>query len=98
MVARCPLCGAPNAACGQRTTTDGVTIGRTTRVSDHTNFQKYEVEINGVKTTLRLSDQQAAARGLDVKGDEKPAAEAKKEPAKKAAPKAANKARTAKNK
>lgn len=55
-------------------------------------YKNYDVEINGMQTTLRLNEEQAKARGLV---EDKPAA---KEPAKKAAPAAANKARTAKNK
>ena len=52
-------------------------------------LKKYTVEINGYETVLQLSDADAEARGLVSK---KPA------PVKKAAPRAANKARTAANK
>lgn len=50
------------------------------------SLKDYEVEVNGVKTTLRLSDADAKARGLDTK------TEAKKAEA------PANKSRTAQNK
>lgn len=53
-------------------------------------LKKYDVEVNGYPTTLLLSDEDAKAEGLLA--EEKPA------PAKKAAPKPANKARTAANK
>lgn len=48
-------------------------------------MQKYEVEINGVATTLLLTDEDAKARGLT------PAAKAAKAPANKAAKPPANK-------
>ncbi|OMC01281.1 hypothetical protein A5733_03010 [Mycobacterium sp. NS-7484] len=55
-------------------------------------MKRYDVEINGVRTTLQLSDADAKARGLI-----KPAAEEKKAAPTKART-AANKSRTAANK
>lgn len=79
----CPLCGAAHAACGQATTTVGVFIAPAPqRKETDMTLKDYEVEVNGVKTTLRLSDEDAKARGLEAK--------------KTAAP--ANKSRTAANK
>lgn len=102
MVGRCPVCGATNSVCvgSGPSHTVGVTLERTSPVTDHTNFQLYEVEINGVQTTLRLSDQQAEARGITPKtqAPAKKAEPVKAAPAKKAAKTAPNKARTAKNK
>lgn len=49
--------------------------------------KEYEVEINGVATTLQLTDADAEARGL-----KQPAAKAKTAPANKEAAKPANKA------
>lgn len=57
--------------------------------------ETYEVEINGVKTTLKLSDEDARARGLKPAAEAKPATAAKSESK---ARKPANKARTAANK
>ena len=60
-------------------------------------LKKYETTVNGVKTTLQLSDADAKARGLTAAGS-KTAADADKTedaPAQKAAPAPANKSRTA---
>ena len=79
----CPLCGAAHASCGQATTTVGIFIAPAPQTKGTGMvLNDYEVEVNGVKTTLRLSDADAKARGLEAK--------------KAAAP--ANKSRTTKNK
>ena len=56
-------------------------------------MKRYDVVVNGVKTTLLLSDADAAARGLTPIAEKASAA-----PADKAAPAAANKSRTPRNK
>lgn len=83
----CPLCGAPHSTCGQATSTVGIFIAPAPqgKDGDDMSLKDYEVEVNGVKTTLRLTDADAKARGLA-------APEAKKAPA------PANKSRAAKNK
>jgi hypothetical protein len=83
MASACPLCGAPHSSCGQATSTVGIFIAPAIpRKETDMSLKDYEVEVNGVKTTLRLSGADAKARGL----------EAKKAPA------PANKSRTASNK
>lgn len=83
MTVSCPLCGAVNATCGEQGTPHtGIIFGKAAPMSG--TLKDYEVEVNGVKTTLRLNDADAKARGLDV-------------PTKEAA-KPANKSRTAANK
>ena len=70
-------------------------------------LKNYDVTINGLQTTLRLSDEDARAQGLTPRDESAPKGEpsqpakktaAKKAAAKKAAPKPANKARTAEDK
>jgi hypothetical protein len=85
MAGRCPLCGVNHSACGQRTTTEGIIIGR--RVAMSGALKRYDVEINGVKTTLQLSVEDAEARGF-TKADD----------GEKSAPAPANKSRRAPNK
>ncbi|MGH3954521.1 MAG: hypothetical protein ACRDTI_10845 [Mycobacterium sp.] len=53
-------------------------------------MKKYNVEVNGVQTTLLLNDADAKRRGLLPVAD-KPAAKADKAPANKARPATANK-------
>ncbi|WP_182878484.1 hypothetical protein [Mycobacteroides abscessus] len=53
-------------------------------------MKKYNVVVNGVKTTLLLNDEDAKRRGL-LPAAEKPAAKAAKAPANKARPAAADK-------
>jgi len=70
----CPLCGAAHAACGLATSTVGIFIApEPQRKESDMALQDYEVEVNGVKTTLRLSDADAKARGLEAKKAAAPA-------------------------
>lgn len=80
----CPLCGAQSASCGgQGTPHVGVTFGKVVQMTG--KLEPYEVTVNGVSTTLMLTVEEAEARGYAA-------------PKAKAAPKPANKARTAPNK
>lgn len=55
-------------------------------------MKKYNVTVNGIETTLLLSDADAKAMGLKASDDDKPAAKAAKAPANKQAPTPRNKA------
>jgi hypothetical protein len=86
---RCPVCGQPGQACGPRTGEQqpGVTAATllTTREgAAMAELREYNVTINGMKTTMRLS--------------EKEAERLKAEPVDTAAREATAKARTAQNK
>lgn len=54
-------------------------------------LKEYDVEINGYKTTLQLSDEDAKLQGLKPADEVKPAAAKAKTPANKAKAPAANK-------
>lgn len=61
---RCPLCGTPGAACGQRTTTLGIVI-ETPKDATMSELKEYKtVNQAGIETTLLLSDEDAKTRGL----------------------------------
>jgi hypothetical protein len=47
--------------------------------------KKYDVEINGVQTTIQLTDEDAKARGLTAAADQKSSGSKAKTPANKAA-------------
>ena len=55
----CPLCGANHATCGQASTAQPVDI-LTTREST-VGTQKYRVTVNGHKTVMKLSEEDAKA-------------------------------------
>lgn len=58
-------------------------------------LKSYTTEVNGVSTTLRLSDADAKARGLTADKTAADAGKTEDAPAQKAAPAPANKSRTA---
>lgn len=80
----CPLCGAPNAACGgQGTPHIGITFGKATIMAGE--LHPYDVEVNGTATTLLLSESDAKERGLTKKAAAKPANKSRTAPNKGAA-------------
>lgn len=88
MARRCPICGTQNSTCGP--SGQGIQpIGIDRKEGDMSgDLKMYDVELeNGLSTTLRLSDADAAKRGLT-----KPRATAKARTPQNKAKSAANKA------
>lgn len=75
-VVRCPLCGAPHAACGPHTQHHPVDIDfpRAPK-EDPMDLQIYDVVINGHPTTAKLTPAQAQRLGATLAPAAKPAAE-----------------------
>lgn len=95
---RCPLCGVQHAACGPATATttpvDVLAMKESTVAT-----QKYRVTVNGHRTTLKLSAEDAKNYpDAELLDDTEPTAEPSPTPARKSTPAksrtAANKART----
>lgn len=90
---RCPVCGTPGSTCGGVSAKHIIEIPSTPRRNTVGPLKPYQVEVNGTLTTLRLSDADAARRGLiPAPADAEAAAAAPSVPAKVARP-PANKAR-----
>lgn len=81
---RCPLCGAAGSACGPHRPVNPVD-SPALRVKEPgmAGLSNYDVVINGMATTLRLSEQDAKKRGLTKKPPAKAAAKPTEKPAEK---------------
>lgn len=86
---RAVMAADPNPGDLVKITLDGIVNLQGGNTVKEFGIKKYNVEVNGVKTTLLLNDEDAQRRGL--KPADKPAAKAAKAPANKARQSAANK-------
>lgn len=78
---RCPICGAEHAACGPAAPVNPITSGEEVVYVQGGPLSEYDVEVNGVKLRLRLSEAEARKRGLIT---DEPAATTKAKPKSKA--------------
>lgn len=63
-MAQCRICGAQHASCGPVSTVVPVDHRAERREGDTMTLKRYETTINGHKTTLLLSPEEAKRQGL----------------------------------